>query len=666
MGATSLRWSESSLIAVALVTSTFFVSFGVLHYGFYTRKLLMDTPIYERYGDAIVHSGKVPYRDFVLEYPPGALPAFAAPSLAAPAGDFPRYARLFEVLMLLCGAVAAALVALVLTWLGARPASLVAGTLLAGLAPLALGPVVLSRFDLWPAVLTVGALAALVADRRRLAFALLGAGIAAKLYPVVLVPLALAYVWRRHGRRAATAGAAVLAVVVAAFGLPFLLASPSGVWASVSGQASRPLEMESLGASFLLAAHQAWGLPVTVGWSHGSDNLSGRLPDALALAQSLLVIAVLASIWVGFARGDPTRDRLLRYSAGAVCAFVALDKVLSPQYLIWLMALIPLVRTRRGAVAGALFVASMVITQLWFPTRYIALVYGLDVRASWLVFARDLVLLALLVTLVWPQRWARRAGVAVVTALTVAAAAAVAAAAVSSSPANVATHSGLLGETGVASSCSAAKAVPARSAGSVSYETATLPNPGSRPACVTVALTAQRHVQLFSASYRARFDGADPRARYLGDAGRCTNVAGAAGRELTYSIRAAARSAFVVEVENCGSGAVVPPYLLDVRDVAVSPVAYAAATATARRSTAVVVRWRTSSETPGVEFTVYRVGKGRLVEVTRRAIAGVGSRGGAYAVTDPHPPLTRPLRYWIRARIPSGGWSWHGPLTSTG
>ena len=70
-------------VVAPLVAAAFFVAFGALHYGFYTRGLLMDTPVYERYGDAIVHGGRVPYADFGVEYPPGALPVFAAPSLIA-------------------------------------------------------------------------------------------------------------------------------------------------------------------------------------------------------------------------------------------------------------------------------------------------------------------------------------------------------------------------------------------------------------------------------------------------------------------------------------------------------------------------------------------------------------------------------------------------------
>jgi hypothetical protein len=143
--------------------------------------------------------------------------------------------------------------------------------------------------------------------------------------------------------------------------------------------------------------------------SHGSDNLWGSTPDALATAQSILQSLVVVGIWIAFARGPATSDRLLRWSAAAVCGFVALGKVLSPQYLVWLLPLVPLVRGRRGILAASLLLLAMTLTQIWFPYRYIALANDLDPTASWLVFARDLVLVGLLAVLAWPERPRRRA-----------------------------------------------------------------------------------------------------------------------------------------------------------------------------------------------------------------------------------------------------------------
>ena len=161
---------------------------------------------------------------------------------------------------------------------------------------------------------------------------------------------------------------------------------------------------ESIGASILLAAHQVLGTSLTMNVSHGSNNLVGSVPDKLAAGAAVVQILVILAIWIGFLRGPADRARLVRTCAACICAFIAFGKVLSPQYLVWLLPLVPLVRGRRGVVAGALLVVSMLLTQLWFPSRYLDLVYELDARASWLVVSRDLALVALLVTLVWPER----------------------------------------------------------------------------------------------------------------------------------------------------------------------------------------------------------------------------------------------------------------------
>jgi Glycosyltransferase family 87 len=393
-------------IVVALGVSTFLVAWGTLHYGFYTHELLVDTPIYQSYGDATLR-GEIPYRNFAVEYPPGALPVFVLPSVVSGQGHFGTYNRVFEALMGLCGMVAVAAVTLIVVRLERRRIPLAAAVGIAGLGALALGPVVLSRFDLWPAMLTVGALALLVYERRRLAFAALGLGFAAKLFPALLLPPMLVYVWRRTGRRQAALCGLCFAAVAFACYAPFLVLSPHGVWASIGGQASRPLQIESLGASLLLAAHQLAGTTMTMDVSHGSNNLVGSVPDRLALGQAILQILVIVAIWISFLRGPADRERLLRTCAACVCAFIAFGKVLSPQYLVWLLPLIPLIRGRRGVIAGALLVAAMLLTQLWFPYRYLELVYEFDARASWFVFSRDLALVALLAALVWPRRRAR-------------------------------------------------------------------------------------------------------------------------------------------------------------------------------------------------------------------------------------------------------------------
>jgi hypothetical protein len=105
-------------------------------------------------------------------------------------------------------------------------------------------------------------------------------------------------------------------------------------------------------------------------------------------------------VWIAYARGPQTRERLVRYAAAAVVAFVTFDKVLSPQYMVWLIPLVPLVRSR---LAQVFLVAGLVLTQIEFPGRYwsfVALHPGITTVVLW----RDVVLVALFSLLVTEPR----------------------------------------------------------------------------------------------------------------------------------------------------------------------------------------------------------------------------------------------------------------------
>ncbi len=386
--------SEAGLVLLTLAVGLGLLtaSWGALNLPPFDRYQIIDTPVYQEYGEAMA-AGEVPYRDFDLEYPPGALPVFWLPTL----GPAEHYGSIFQALMWICAVALLALVVRSVAALGASPACLLAVAVAVGLFPLALGTVVLTRYDLWPAALTAAALAAVLAGRERLGLAVLGIAVAAKIYPLVLLPPLLVYVARKRGGREAGiafgAFAAALAVVV----LPFAVIAPEGLADSVQRQLGRPLQIESLGASLLLAAHQLGRYEPTVVSSYGSQNLTGSLPDALAAAQTLLQAGALVAVWILFARGPATPTRLVAACAASVVVFVALGKVLSPQFLIWLVPVVALVAGRAGLAAGALFGAALVTTHLWFPTRYWDLV---DLEpVGWLALVRNVLLVALVVVL---------------------------------------------------------------------------------------------------------------------------------------------------------------------------------------------------------------------------------------------------------------------------
>ncbi len=381
--------TRPALAAAALGIALFLLSFGLLHTGPFDDAEIVDTPTYQRYGEAIL-DGRMPYRDFAVEYPPGALPVFALPALAPSEG----YRAAFEAVVAACGSATILLAVAALAAVRARPARLYAAAAFLGLAPLALGPVLLTRFDLWPAMLTVGALAALLSGRGRLSFAVLGLAVAAKLYPLALLPIALVYLARRRGLRETAISLALFGLVLLVAFVPFALIAPDGLQASFERQTGRPLQIESLGSAALLAAAKVGLYEPTVVSSYGSQNLTGALPDALATALTVLQVVAVIGVWLLFAIRRGSQEELIAGWAAALCTLVALGKVISPQFLLWLVPVVPLVAGRRGVLASALLAAALVLTQLWFPARYWDLVAG-EAGPIWLLVARNVVLVAL-------------------------------------------------------------------------------------------------------------------------------------------------------------------------------------------------------------------------------------------------------------------------------
>ena len=127
-----------------------------------------STPVYLDFFDAVMRGG-LPYRDVPVEYPPVALPFSPLPyAFGVQAGDIDGYSAVFENLMLGAGLATILFVWLTLRSLGATRTHTVLALTLLAVSPLLLGPVVLSRYDLWPAALTAAAMAAIVIGRPRI------------------------------------------------------------------------------------------------------------------------------------------------------------------------------------------------------------------------------------------------------------------------------------------------------------------------------------------------------------------------------------------------------------------------------------------------------------------------------------------------------------------
>jgi Glycosyltransferase family 87 len=392
-------WAAAGAASVLLGIS-FYVLIAWLEQG-----RLSDVPLYAHYA-GLVRGGAVPYRDFAFEYPPLAL----APMLLAEYLSW-SYATSFAVVMGVGGAACILAAASALRAVGADAPRTWAALLAIGVSPLVLGSLFDTRFDLWPTLLAIAALAALVRDRPILSGALLGLAFAAKLWPAVLVPIAVVHLWRRRGRSGAAAHVVGFVAAAALCFLPFAVLAPGGLRAMFSDQLDRPLQVESLGAAVLMAAqHLGLRSPATID-SHGAQALSGHGAGLAADLSTVLGVVAVVVVWVVFARRrDAGGEATLVAAAAVLAAVVAFDRVLSPQYLIWLVPFVFLVRGVRGVIAGGLLLLALGLTQTWFPRHYWSLALDHAAPWSWYLLARDLALVALAGVLVLELSLARDSG----------------------------------------------------------------------------------------------------------------------------------------------------------------------------------------------------------------------------------------------------------------
>ncbi len=363
--ASGIRFRPAVLVASALFVLGCAVAYG----GLFSHAYPGDAGTYAEYARELVHNGRIPYRDFYIEYPPGAVPVFVLPALIWDA----HYILVHKLLMTACGVGFVVCSAWTLRRLGLsylRLAPIV-------LAPPLLGPVFLNRYDPVAALLGSLALVALLRGRERTSGAVLGVATAVKIYAGVFVPVAARRVRDRTG--------SAIAYVVggAVFVLPFFVLAPGGVGWSLWTQAKRHLQIESLGASILLVGsklgihHVDW-----IAGAPGSIDLGGHPADAVGVLASIVSVGLVVLVAWTYWRGPDDDARLVTAWAASITAFTVFGKVLSPQYLTWLVPLVPLAAGRKGAYAAISFLGALALTQ----PEYIVDKHGLQ-EQNWAVWA---------------------------------------------------------------------------------------------------------------------------------------------------------------------------------------------------------------------------------------------------------------------------------------
>ncbi|MCT4356830.1 DUF2029 domain-containing protein [Streptomyces sp. Je 1-79] len=335
--------------------------------------------LYPRWSQQLA-DGSFPVGDVTWQYPPGAGPLFLFPSLL----PFLGYFTAFLVLTLAADAV----VAVALARRGRRLAGAWLWT--AGL-PLLLN-LPHGRFDIQVTALAV---LALLAGRRspRLGGALAAAGALIKVWPLLtLIGTERGRTTRQAWRSAAVAAGALLTVLAVGFRHSFDFLQQQG---------ARGVQIESLGGT-VLSLMRASGMPIWVESRYGALEFGGA--HVATVAQLSLMLTAAAFGWLMLWRGRASRwTEATPFDAAltAVLLFTVTSRVISPQYMVWLLGLAAVCLTSRLTTqrpVAWILLAATAVTALAYPTHYLEVMQGSALGNTLMVLRNGLLLTATLLS----------------------------------------------------------------------------------------------------------------------------------------------------------------------------------------------------------------------------------------------------------------------------
>ena len=284
---------------------------------------------------------------------------------------------------------------LALAWLATVwAAALLAGRRIWDAALVAASPILIfqafTNFDTLATALATGALLAWARRRPVLAGVLLGLGVAAKLYPaLLLVPMVALGV--RTGRLAEVARtAAVAALTWLAVNAPVMGLYPRGWSEFFRLNTRRTADMDSIYAV----------IKSFTGWKGLDANLGFWQPPVLlnAVAGTLFLACCAAVVFI--ALRAPRRPRLAQLAFLIVASFLLVNKVWSPQFSLWLVPLAVLALPHRRILLAWMTIDALV----WVPRMlYLFGEQNKGLPQQWFtatVLLRDIAVLALMALVV--------------------------------------------------------------------------------------------------------------------------------------------------------------------------------------------------------------------------------------------------------------------------
>lgn len=316
-----------------------YYEYASLMVGAGTPHITRYAPWIQLYRPVSSGTGALPYLDFHGEYPPVAFAAMLPPRLGKISPQ--TYHRLFGLEM--------ALTLYAALWLALqirrRHGDIVAWSelsLFAAGAVFLIGPLIIQRFDLIPAVIVLCTYAAFARGYFVRAGIWTTVGAATKIYPLILAPLPVVIAWCRNGLKSATQVAMTILFGLALWTIPFWILAPGGFLDMFRHHTDRGLEIESL-ASLILQIWN-WVHPGFLAWVSRSmsDTVVGGPSGILARAALPLMILTLCAVYYLLWKRRMILSSHPMWLFGCVVltlAFVIPSPIASPQFVIWFFPL---------------------------------------------------------------------------------------------------------------------------------------------------------------------------------------------------------------------------------------------------------------------------------------------------------------------------------------
>jgi hypothetical protein len=336
-----------------------------------------DVELYHDYGQFTV-DGKLPYRDFSIEYPPFVLPFFIAPAIAnnlfgSPTLD--RYIIFYQLEMYLLTIGTLLLVYNLNKNLFPKLSTSI-GIRYFTLASMVFSFYIFRRFDIAAAMLVTLAFLFFFQKRHIWGGTSLGMATFTKLYPAIILPIALIYYWKIR-KQLFNAEKVLFGFILSSLVIvvPFVILALPGLKNFLAYHSERGIQIESV-----------YGIIIWLGSLIGLTNVSAIADhNSLGLASSWgaplssisLPITVLGLvvfyiyIWIK-CREDKNLNLawLMQASVIAILWFILSNKVLSPQYLVWIL---PFLTFWRGTKVW-LFITACALSFIIFPIMASAMI----------------------------------------------------------------------------------------------------------------------------------------------------------------------------------------------------------------------------------------------------------------------------------------------------